>query len=70
MADFLAPKLNKIIRGLIAAGRLISTALIISKVNEKLISRKLYKFSDSIKCLSITHFSFSKGLELLIPFYC
>ena len=42
--------------------RPISITPIISKVYEKLISRRLYKFVDSIKVLPNTQFGFRKGL--------
>ena len=50
--------------------RLISITPIISKIYEKLISRRLFKFVDSIKVFLNTQFSFSKGLALLMPFCC
>ena len=42
--------------------RPISITPIISKIYEKLISRRLYKFADSINFLPATQFGFRKGL--------
>ena len=91
MAVILAPKLAKILRGLIAAGsfpaqwrtanitpifksnspfqfpldyRPISITLIIYKVYEKIISRRLYKFVVFIKILQNTQFGFRKRLGI------